>query len=70
MSVPLNIAEAAGKKRTTERENRYAIARGKAMECGAILDVVALLNIVSGAEIGAAKHVVRRIVEMLSKMCR
>ena len=40
MSVPLNIAEAVGKTSDAERRNRYAIARGEAMECGAIVDVV------------------------------
>ena len=34
MSVPLNIAEAVGKKSEADRSNRYAIARGEAMECG------------------------------------
>jgi four helix bundle protein len=39
MSVPLNIAEAVGKTSEADRNNRYAIARGEAMECGAITDV-------------------------------
>src|SRR5215831_1819726 len=39
MSVPLNIAEAVGKTSDADRMNRYAIARGEAMECGAIIDV-------------------------------
>jgi four helix bundle protein len=32
MSVPLNIAEAVGKKSDPDRSHRYAIARGEAME--------------------------------------
>jgi four helix bundle protein len=39
-SIPLNIAEAVGKLSYAERQNRFAIARGEAMECGAIIDVV------------------------------
>ena len=44
MSVPLNIAEAVGKTSEADRNNRSAIARGEAMECGAILDVVRLVE--------------------------
>ena len=39
-SVPMNIAEAVGKTSQPDRLNKFAIARGEAMECGAILDVV------------------------------
>ncbi len=70
MSVPLNIAEAAGKKSAAERENRYSIARGEAMECGAIMDVVALLAVMPASELTEAKRTIQRIVEMLSRMCR
>ncbi|HUS29271.1 MAG TPA: four helix bundle protein [Kofleriaceae bacterium] len=70
MSIPLNIAEAVGKKTAADRENRYAIARGEAMECGAILDVIRFLRIASDSDIADAKRCITRIVEMLSKMCR
>ena len=70
MSVPLNIAEAVGKTSDADRANRYAIARGEAMECGAIIDVVRLLACVDAAELDAAKRLVVRMVEMLSRMCR
>ena len=36
--------------------NRYTIARGEAMECGAILDVVALLHVVPEPELENAKQ--------------
>jgi four helix bundle protein len=39
MSVPLNIAEDAGKPSAVDRARFHAIARGSAMECGARLDV-------------------------------
>ena len=70
MSVPLNIAEAVGKTSEADRNNRYAIARGEAMECGAIIDVVRLLNVISDAELAEAKLLLIRTVGMLSKMCR
>lgn len=68
-SIPLNIAEAVGKTSMPERLNRYAIARGEAMECGALLDVVRLVG-AHDLELTAGRTFVVRLVEMLSKMCR
>jgi four helix bundle protein len=69
-SIPLNIAEAAGKTSADERAHHHAIARGSAMECGAILDVVRLLGVAPEPEIARAKELLVRTVSMLSKMCR
>jgi four helix bundle protein len=69
-SIPLNIAEAVGKTSEAERSNRYAIARGEAMECGAIIDVVRLLGVVPEADLARAKQLLVRVVGMLSRMCR
>ena len=70
MSVPLNIGEAAGKVSLAERAHCYQIARGEAMECGAILDVVRLLQVVPDAELDRGKQLIVRIVGMLTKMAR
>ena len=70
MSVPLNIAEAVGKTSEADRNNRYAIARGEAMECGAIIDVVRFLDVVPESELDTAKLLLVRVVGMLSRMCR
>jgi four helix bundle protein len=70
MSVPLNIAEAVGKLTEQDRMNRYAIARGEAMECGAILDVVRFLDVVGDDDLTAAKRNLVRIVSMLTRLCR
>ena len=70
MSVPLNIAEAVGKTSDADRSNRYAIARGEAMECGAIIDVVRLVNPVPEPDLAAAKQLLLRVVGMLTKLCR
>jgi four helix bundle protein len=69
MSVPLNIAEGVGKPSGADAARFHAIARGSAMECAAILDVVVVLQ-GSCLQIERAKEMVQRIVEMLSKMCR
>jgi four helix bundle protein len=70
MSIPLNVAEGSGRSSgSADRAKFRGIARGSAMECGAILDVVRLFEVVPVAEWGHAKAHLVRIVEMLSKMC-
>jgi four helix bundle protein len=69
-SVPMNIAEAVGKPSRPDRMNKFAIARGEAMECGAILDVVTLLEVLPAEDVARAKSLVVRTVEMLTKLCR
>jgi four helix bundle protein len=70
MSIPLNIAEGSGRSASSADRSRFrGIARGSAMECGAILDVVRLLDAGSEPEWSRAKALLIRVVEMLSKMC-
>jgi len=72
-SCDIGTAEHRGscrKKSDADRNNRYAIARGEAMECGAIIDVVRLIDAVPEPELAAAKQLLIRVVGMLSKMCR
>jgi four helix bundle protein len=69
-SIPLNIAEGVGKSTGSDQARFHAIARGSAMECGAILDVVNVLHVTAPQELAGAKQLVVRVVEMLTKMCR
>jgi len=70
MSIPLDVAEGSGRSPgSADRAKFRGIARGSAMECGAILDVVRLFEIVPDAEWHKAKSLLVRVVEMLSKMC-
>ena len=69
LSIPLNVAEAAGKISAADRARYYATARGSAMECAAILDVCRALGVLS-ANRGSAKALLVRIVAMLTKLCR
>lgn len=70
MSIPLNIAEGAGKVSPAEAAHHFAIARGSAMECGAILDIFRIGKFVSDADLERGDQLLLRIVSMLSKMCR
>ncbi|MGE0549663.1 MAG: four helix bundle protein [Kofleriaceae bacterium] len=46
-SVVRNIAEGAGRWSEADSANRYKIARGKAMECAASLDVMKLRKLIT-----------------------
>jgi len=70
MSIPQNIAEAVGKPTDADRKRYYGIARGSAMECGAILDAWRVLKFVEPGPWEAGKVLLVRIVSMLTKMCR
>ncbi|MBI3071364.1 MAG: four helix bundle protein [Deltaproteobacteria bacterium] len=68
-AIPLNIAEGTGKVTAPDRAHFHAIARGSAMECGALVDVAGILGLANESEKRDAKDLVVRIVSMLSKMC-
>jgi len=70
MSIPLNIAEASGKPSTADRARYHGIARGSAMECGALFDVCTIAGHVTAADARRGKGLIVRIVAMLSRMCR
>ena len=69
-SVSLNIAEAAGRTTATDAARAYAIARGSAMECAAILDVMKELGAVEEEAYGCGTALIERVVSMLTKLCR
>jgi len=70
LSIALNIAEGVGRTTTTDAKRFYAMARGSAMECGAVLDVSGLLGIVEADTVQKAKGLLERIVSMLTRMAR
>jgi four helix bundle protein len=70
ISVPLNVAEATGRSTDTDSARFFSIARGSAMECGAIIDAIAAIGAPPHEAIQEASRLVVRIVEMLTKMCR
>jgi four helix bundle protein len=70
LSVPLNIAEAAGRNTRADAARHYAIARGSAMECAAIIDCLRVLSVLDDAQHGQALELVARIVAMLTRLCR
>lgn len=67
-SVALNLAEGAGRRGSAERAHFYSIARGSAMECGAVVDLVRSLGLASVASCEEAHWLLVRIVQMLSRL--
>lgn len=68
LSIPLNIAEGNGKRSSIDRRRFWEIARGSAMECSAIFDVLIITDVFSEEELSKGKELLYRIVSMLSKM--
>jgi len=68
-SIPLNIAEGCGKTGINDKRRFYAIARGSAMECAAIIDVCQVLSIDDMDTYKEGKALLTRIVSMLTKLC-
>ena len=68
LSVPLNIAEGAGKTSLLDKKRFYGIARGSALECAAIMDALDILALVKPEDITKSKEILYRIVAMLSKL--
>jgi four helix bundle protein len=69
LSIPLNIAEGSGKFNKDARRF-YAIARGSALECAAILDAFESLAAISAAELAKGRELLDRIVAMLTVLLR
>ena len=69
-SIPLNIGEASGRTGNADAARAYAIARGSAMECAAVLDAMLTLKIVPAETHSHGMHLIERVVCMLTKLCR
>ena len=70
ISISLNIAEGTGKRSKADRRKFYFIARGSAMECAAICDVVSLIGVENSEWLSEGKTALDRIVGILTIVCR
>ena len=69
LSIPLNIAEGSGKSYAADRRKSYNIARGSAMECAAICDVLELIDVNYSERVREAKESLKSIVSILTAVC-
>ena len=70
LSVALNIAEGSGKMHEPDKRRFYSIARGSAIECAAICNVIALLDSKLEKQISQAKSYLSSLVAILTTVCR
>jgi len=70
LSITLNIAEGAGKPSRRDSSRFFAIARGSALECAAILDACLILKLVPAPKVQCGKELLIRVVSMLTGLCR
>lgn len=67
-SIILNIAEGNGKSTEPVRRRFFEIARGSALECAAIQDVLEVSGGLGSEESGRYKGLLDRIVAMLTRL--
>lgn len=65
-SISLNIAEGYGRSEDKDRKHFFSIARGSAMECAAISDLVLKLEPELETKIDYSKKILLSIVKILS----
>jgi four helix bundle protein len=68
LSISANLAEGCGRRAPADKAHFYAIARGSAMECAAIVDVVRSLALAPIATCKELRWLLVRIVQMLTRL--
>jgi len=67
-SIPLNIAEGNGKTTDADRRKFFEIARGSALECAAIQDVLVVGKVLDHSISREKKTEIERMVAMLTRL--
>ncbi len=70
VSIALNLSEGAGCRSPGQKARYYAIARGSASECGAVLAIAAARGLGDALECARGRWLVVRLVQMLTKLER
>jgi len=67
-SIPLNIAEGNGKQSLKDKNRFFEIARGSALECASIHDVLRVCDAIDPTSDSHGKSNLKRIVSMLTRL--
>ena len=68
VSVVLNIAEGCGRRARRDKARFYAMARGSAMECAAIINLALVRDLAPYLDCRRGRSLLVRIVQMLTKL--
>jgi len=68
VSIVLNIAEGAGRGTPADKAHFFAIARGSATECAAVLELLAARSLLTPQAHRHGRGLVVRIVQMLTRL--
>jgi len=68
VSVVLNTAEGAGRRSRRDKRRFYSMARGSAMECAAVLDLLAARQLAAADQCQHGRALLVRIVQMLTRL--
>jgi four helix bundle protein len=68
VSIVLNIAEGAGRRFGRDKASFFTIARGSAMECAAILELLLARGLASAADYRHGRGLLVRLVQMLTRL--
>ena len=69
LSIVLNTAEGAGRTGAADKARFFAMARGSAMECAAVLDVLRATGITPNLVCARGRSLLVRIVQMHTRLC-
>jgi four helix bundle protein len=69
-SISLNIAEGTGRTSIADLKRFYSIARGSALECAAILDVLFHLKLIERENHNKGRELLKNVVAILTAICR
>ena len=69
LSIVLNTAEGAGRVGAADKARFFAMARGSAMECAAVLDVLRAGAAAPHSVCARGRSLLIRIVQMLTRLC-
>lgn len=69
-SITLNIAEGAGRTGSREKKRFYSFARGSALECAALLDLLLRLKVLPEKSFQDAHRMLHEIASLLSVLAR
>jgi four helix bundle protein len=67
-SIPLNIAEGNGKQSHKDKNRLFEIARGSALECAAIHDILQSFEAIDAESTRIGKAHLKRIVSMMTRL--